>query len=647
MLLLAVTLSMPLHGGVFRPPPPPATPAPSTPAPGAGPGPGTAPSAPNTGGAVGQDGLDWAHWWRLERDLYLWDPGQRQVRAAFSGDTLRVAGRSPVSDEAVQERIAPVLLGLLEEETSDDIRTAALVAIARMGLRLEPTGRDAARAALLRTVDDPVQEVSETAVLSLGILGDPRDAPLLVALLLESKRPGAGAARADVPARTRAFAGYGLAVLAEECEEPAVAQRIAAAAMAVLDRAEADPDVQSAAAMALGRCRLPASLRPPPADVRAGARAEAVVSRDAASRWMTERVLAREGLAPTARAHALVATARLAVGATPQARQRALEALTRATAERRLDARERAAAAIALGELLASTDEEGDGDGIDALTEQLHYGQAIERRMAMIALAHASSRPDGGASRLAHFDAARKVLQRGLASGRSSDRPWFALALGVQVHAARRAGAEPPRGTLSALRRALDGCHSASAIGAYAIGASLAGVRAETRAREAISASLVEASERMKDPSARGHIALAAGLLGVRGAQASMESAARGSSFQPALLWNASVGLSMLDVGDVTALLLPSLGPDRPSVVRGGAALAAGRVGDARVEAPLLALAEDEDAPTLPRSFAIIGLGTLAEDRPLPWRVPLAHGVPYFAPTRSLWGGGRGVLDIL
>ena len=74
MLLLAAALSFPLHGGVFVPPPPPATPGPSRPAPGTGTGPGAGPSAPNPGGAVGQDGLDWAHWWRLERDLYLWDP---------------------------------------------------------------------------------------------------------------------------------------------------------------------------------------------------------------------------------------------------------------------------------------------------------------------------------------------------------------------------------------------------------------------------------------------------------------------------------------------------------------------------------------------------------------------------------------------
>ncbi|MEO0661562.1 MAG: HEAT repeat domain-containing protein [Planctomycetota bacterium] len=597
-----------------------------------------------TGGGPVQDGLDWAHWWRLERDLYLWDPKQRQVRAAVSGDTIRVAGRFAVTDAAVRERIAPALLALLETERSDDLRTAALVGLARMGGRLGPEQRTAARALLTRTVDDPVQEVAETAVLSLGILGDARDAPLLVSLLTETD---GDAGRTDVRARTRAFAGYGLAALAAECDDPATIQRIAAAAVEVVDRTEANVDVQSAAAMALGQCALPPALTTPPADVRAGTRAESVVSRDAASRWLSERVLARQGLAPTVRAHALVATARLAHDAAPETRDRALRALTRAAQDRELDARERAAAAIGLGELLASTDEDVDAAGFDALRAQLKYGQPMERRMAIIALAHASSRKGFGEADLARSDRVRKVLQRGMGAGRSNDRPWYALALGVQVHRARAAGHEPPRSTLTALRHELDACRNASTIGAYALGAALAGVRAEARLREDLSASLVDAVDRVQDPAGRGHVALGAGLLGVRSAQAPMEATARGSRFQPTLLWNASVGLSMLDVGDVTGLLLKNLGPENPNVARGASALAVGRVGDARAEAPLLALAKDDGAPTLPRSLAVIGLGTLAEDRALPWRVPLAHAVPYFAPTTSLWGGGRGVLDIL
>lgn len=621
----------------------PAPTAPSTPTSPGGLGPAT-PSTPSSSGGVA-DILDWSHWWNLERDLYLWDPAKLESPIVASGAGELLRSRRRIGDDALVDRVVPALLAILANEREDDLRTAALVALAKTGDRLDGEQRETVRAALRAAFRDDSQEVAETAVLALGILGDSRDVPVLVDVLFGSKAGAKAVQRGGVPERTRAFAGYALAVLGEGTNDAAAHQRIAAAAIAMIEAGSAHHDVAAASAMALGLCPLPARLALPPADVRASDHAEDVVSRDAASRWLSKRVLGRSDLPPTVRAHVLVATARLARGASESVRADAIEVLAEAAAKSGLDTRERAAAVIGLGELACSR--EGDDAAFKALSAALRRGQSLERRMAAIAIAHASTRPPAAGASLERVDAGRAELVRALRAGRNADDPWCALALGVQIHRARALGDAPTRRAMALIEDRIEGSRSASTVGAYAVAASLAAVGASGDEVESAREDLRRALRRTHDPVARGHVVLALGMLGTREVGETLVGVLEDAKFQPQLLWNAAVGLHLVRAGDVTERLSDMMRDASANVTRAAIASAIGRVGDPRALDPLLELANDDSAPAAARAFAVVGIGTLAEDRALPWRVPMAHALPYFAPTQTLWGGGNGVLDVL
>jgi len=694
-LLCAAALAV--HGGTFPPPPPPPpspgaggrydgpgdtvappptvapgapppmpgatgpttpTPTPGSSTPGSGaPAPAGTPSSPGGRGpstpsapatpasAGGADVLDWSHWWNLERDLYLWDPARLQSPIVASGAGERLRSRAQIGDDALFDRVVPMLLEVLATEREDDLRTAALVALGKTGDRLAGEQLEVVRAALRAAFRDDSQEVAETAVLSLGILGDPRDVPVIVEVLTGSEAGAKAVQRGDVPERTRAFAGYALAVLGEGSVDVGAQQRIAAAAIAMIEVGSAHHDVAAASAIALGLCRLPGQQELPPADVRAGDHAEDVVSRDAASRWLTRRVMGRGSLPPTVRAHMLAATARLARGTSESVRGEALEVLADAAVRSGIDTRERAAAVIGLGELARSR--EADDAAFEALSEALRRGQSLERRMAAIAIAHASTRPPSEGAPLERVDEGRAELVRALRAGRNADDPWCALALGVHVHHARALGEDPTGRAMGLVEERIARARSASTVGAYAIAASLASVGASGDEIESTRRDLRRALGRTHDPVARGHVVLALGMLGTRDAAETLSEVLDDARFQPQLLWNAAVGLHLIKDGDVTARLSRMMRDASANVTRAAIASAIGRVGDPRALDPLMELAEDDDAPAIARAFAVVGIGTLAEDRRLPWRVPLAHALPYFAPTQTLWGGGNGVLDVL
>lgn len=93
-------------------------------------------------------------------------------------------------------------------------------------------------------------------------------------------------------------------------------------------------------------------------------------------------------------------------------------------------------------------------------------------------------------------------------------------------------------------------------------------------------------------------------------------------------------------------LLIDTLKNSSSASNRGAAAAALGRVGDDRATNPLLELLEDQGQPDAARAFAVVGLGLLCEEKPLPWRKPLAHANPYFAVTGALSNGSSGLLDL-
>ena len=165
--------------------------------------------------------------------------------------------------------------------------------------------------------------------------------------------------------------------------------------------------------------------------------------------------------------------------------------------------------------------------------------------------------------------------------------------------------------------------------------------------RSAAGEAAYDALKRFNDPGARGDIALAIGLLGYEPARDDLRKIAASATFQPGLLWSASVGLGLIGDEAVTPRLVEALRSAGSSSSRAAAASALGQVGDRRAIAPLLGLLADEGQPAAARAFAVVGLGVVCDEHALPWRVPIAESLPYFASTSTLSGNSNGLLDIL
>ena len=663
-------------GGPATPPLPASTPAPATPAPEPGATPAPLPRtpgapAPSTPAGVPvqassprpagvTDLYHWSHWWRLERDLFLWSPERLRSRVTVrtgSGDEIPAPGSKRPSVEQIENGVVPALLDALNGERYDDVQTASLIALARMGSAVSPALADVIRGAIIGKLDASSQEVSETAALALGILGGEASFAPLVALLADSEDGSKLVGGGSVSTREQAFAAYGLGLLGESAQNTALRQRVALALIDAVENADrARDDLVAASLTSIGICSLPSTPTLPPRDLLQNARVECVTSGAALSVWLARQCSgnSQDGtpLNRFTRAHGYVALARVAAGARPNTRAKWVAEITRAAEDRGNDLVVRTGALIALGEVVHASPYKADVDAMELLVKTVTKGQALERRFAGMALAWASTRrvADSTSARdqeLVGFDSARRALQKRLASGRAQDASWAALALGVQAHAAHELGRadalEPGHAILTKLGKE----KSASTIGAFGTAAALTYIGAHRDDAARAQEKLRRAFSRAGDPEARGHLALALGMMADDDGSKDLVEMISTSTFQPEALWSAAVGLALASKTDVTPMLIETLSDARSSASRGAAAVALGRVGDARAVVPLVELASDKSQPAIARAYGIIGLGVVCDDDRVPWRVPIAHAMPYFAATPVLVGAGRGLLEIL
>lgn len=602
-----------------------------------------------------QDLYHWSHWWHLERDLYLWSPerlrGFVDVRSG-TDDGLRPPIDGLPSRAVIEDHVIPGLLSILETERHDDMQTATLVALARVGSVVSERRASAIRSAILLRASASSQEVAETSVFALGVLGGSASLPPLIEILSGSPEGCKLVGKSRVPTRTKGFAAYGIGLLAERHPDVAIRQRAALALIDALDqRAGSSDDLDVAAITALGLTGIPNAPTLPPRDLLEHADCETVTSSASLALWLEQRCSDKKTkkarLPNLARAHGYVALARVGAGSRPRTRSRVIGALIEAATARSNDVRIRTSVLIALGQIVRASKAPADVEGLTLLTSLVKSGQPLERRFASMALAHASTRPAGDGAPLEGLKEAQRALMRRLASGNSQDSAWAALALGVQAHAADEAGEEGAMDAGQAILKLLRKDKSASTIGAYAIGSALAFIGSEPGAATKPQGLILDALERTNDPSTRGHIAIALGMLAGMEGRHILKEIVDESKFRPEALWSASVALSMLGDRSMTPMLIKTLTESRSGVSRAAAAAALGRIGDERAVVPLLKLSGDKSHPSNARAFGIVSLGILCDDQRVPWRVPIAHALPYFATTSTLWGSGRGVLDIL
>lgn len=677
-LLLLAPLAIP-HGAIFpppqpdprSPPPPPAIP-PGTPwtGPADGPsGPRTGgastptPSGPSTGGSGGwnpgsvptggrspaagiptgaQPGLEptsWELWWRFNRDAYL------DLKAKVESIAPSTPGDDgPTADERIAFGVTAAMQAL-PRERQRDLVSSLLVAVARAcDDAAYELGPEFVRA-LAPFVADPDQEIGETAAASLGILRHHAAIDDLASLLHDDEA-GRALARGRVSMRTRAFAAYALGLAAARADR----EEMRAFAAHHLQRgleSSADastPELAAACVLALGLVPMPeeSATSTEICDVPSLRSREERPPRTRASQAaLLTRYLRDRDRPELARAHVPDALARLGIDAGPELRAEIAREL--ASVVDRGSNHEVAVvrgAVLALGRLGDADDDAADARTRHALRRMVDAPDFQARLFAYVSLAQVASRPGDSDDPSAAQADARDVLLDRLVRGRARERSWAAIALGVLEHGRARSGLAGSPAVRAALRRALGEASAADQIGAIAIGIGLCADRDAAK-------DLLRALDDVRDPTARGHVATALGLVGDPRARPPLRTILSASRFQPELLRETAIALALLGDVDLESTLLEELRVARSTASQAGIARAIGFAGSVATIQPLVKMLRDTTTSAGARAFSAVALGMVCDRERMPWNSYLSIGVNYPSAPSTLSDGSAGLLDIL
>lgn len=688
--LLLTALPLAAHGANF--PPPPATPpwngptgdggptrgprspgggstGPASPLPPGSTSPG--PSSPGSPGgsaaasSPGAEGLDfasWHLWWEFNKEPFLalkehlyTTEIQSGTGGFYLGDGVEPQGEAPArfqrpSAEDVRERIAPALEKALAVADSNDMTTACLVALAKLG----GEGAEGARLAdlFLPYLQDPNQEVAETAAAALGILGHEASAFRLGELAENTDRGARLVDAKRVSVRTRAFAAYGLGLIGARSDRLDVRRFVVHKLLRVaLADDTSTPDLGVACMIGAGLVPLPWSGNVPQDDQQrslpatTSREAQITVLLDLLSDKKTDRIV---------RAHVAGAIGNLLayersgseLSATLRASQarmkeQAADVLLDALREKGSFTREVAqSAALALGRIA-----DGDADRLDQRirAELARSGtdanDRVTRFFALLALVEAAPRVGDGDRR--EVTDVRALLLKGLARGDGETRRQCALALGLLERRLGELGTVPARDATNALRRCLTEAKDPNDVGAYAIASGIA--RAPEAANE-----LIQSLADQRDDRALGYVAIGLGLLEVHTAREPVLELVDGATYRPGLLREAATALGLLGDRKAVDVLLAKLHKASSLASQASLAQAVGRIGDAGAIEPLVGMLGDRSLTSRARAFAAVALGSVADKDPLPWNSRLSVGLNYAAAPATLFDlAGFGILNIL
>lgn len=605
------------HGGQFRGPVPAITGGPRGPGGAGSPGPRT--------GSLGDYGgpTSWSTWWEYNKDAYLnlreaiHDPGL--VNASMGGQTSTGPSSLAPSDATKRDTILPALKALLVRDSNRDIQTACLVAMAKIAFdhpefELLPL--------LIERLARGNQEIRETAAVSLGITRRADALPYLIDIASDSPA-GRRLVKADsVDDRTRAFAAYGLGLVAETSDDVELQERVYDSLVRLLE--VDNRDIRVAALQAMGALRLD----------RSGAHHKRLRWKAIATLWeFFDRDLGRgEELV---QAHAPAAIARLLGRGTgaehARAKSRFLDELDER--DKRSDSIVQSAI-LALGKLVLSPEAEPDElPFVEALQRYAVDGKdELARYLCYPALAEI-----GG-------DGNRAFLLEALRKGRKATvKPWAALGLGVHAYHSKTTSGGAVDVTIGrALEKEIGEVKNHSFRAAACVALGLTGYL------DASDTVLEVLSKARLQQALRGYASLGLGLMDAKPAIPVLRAVVADSEHMPIAMMQASIGLGLLGDKEATDLLVDHVRASGTSVMRlSGLATAFRFIGDRNVVDRLIALLEDRDLARLGRAFIAAALGGVADPNDLPWNTIYSAGTNYRATTGSLTNGATGILDIL
>lgn len=640
------TLSPGGPGGGDRRPSAPGSGGPSTPAP-AGPSapsaPGGGPSTPGRGNLI--DLSDWSWWWNFNRDPYLQlkqsvlSQGVQTSGDEFflgRGQHTSLTSRLP-DPETLEQVVGPALLEAIETGTSR-MQGDAMIAIAKLHPVFRPEGKSLVK--LIRQhLWDPNQKTAESAVVALGLMGDPANIRLLADLASDNEVGRKAMNRAQVPGRTRPLAALALGILGSRVENPDARRMIVSRLGSLLREDEgAFPDLHVACVTAMGMTVL--SAAGVPMDSEESHAASPMAHREAQVHFLLT-CLENHERHEAVRAHVPKALATLAKGASKGLRDHVkrvlLEELERLARRDRLV---RYGIVQALGQL-----GDADADAIDVeLREALHAsvrdGDNNQRGLSLIAIALVSSRRGESAEPFTALHSEREYLLKQLVRGKSRLRPWTALALGLQGYHADREGLDPSKVVVDALLERYEDTRSPADAGAYSIAL---GLLRDPRALEHIQVRLNDTG----NDDARGFAAEGLGLLGSPLGIEPLHELVADATRHRAPLYQAAIGLALLGDKSVVETLSNNLSKGTSAEIKSAQAIAIGNVGDSRAIKPLVKVLEDPRQLDEPRALAATSLGIVCEQGSLPWTAGFANHVNYFAMTETLLNGkATGLLNL-
>ena len=570
---------------------------------------------------------EWSLWWLLHHEGYVtvepWRLGATGSDGFFLGrGQVDEANLGGLSDASIYGRIVPALVHALEDDPSEALRTGALLSLARIGAKADTTPSSAELLAkFIENLDDKNLRIAETACISLGIFGDPRSLGLLSDLLLNTEVGRESLGRHDVPRRVRAFAAYGIGLLAQNAELEVRASATQALFSALAEKPGAMPDERIAALVALSMID-PTGLS----------------NEESVTRLLD--LLDEDNENVSTRAHVPAGLATLAPFLEEEMREKVLDELldtaSRST-ERDLI---RAGCVIALGRLGDADEDKLDEKIRKKLMKLASAGSYRERTFALISLAQIGARAGvGKGDPREGAEDVRKFFLKRLARAKSRDRPWYALALGVLARGIRDAGDVPSTDALDELRDALGDAKSPNETVAFAVALGLSG---DADAVEDLAEELVEL-----EPAMRGDVALALGMTGSPAAIAILEESLAKAKHEPHALQNTARALALLRAPNVVPAI-QALGEECDCALSNqGIALALGRSRHPDAASPLLTLLEGDESSTLERAYAALGLGYLADKDTTAWSYRIAEAVHYRAYASTLTGANQsGILDL-
>ncbi len=628
---------------------------PSTPGPGGPgtPGGGGPAGGPLTGGGGGDVDLTaWTFWWEFNKEPYLnlksfihststttgsdgWFLGSGQKQQGK--DSLRP------TEEQIRQKVVPALLRALESETNNDIVTGCLIALAKIGDAADESGESAFEQVIKKRLPDPVQEISETAAVALGILANDKSIDILEALLADAAAGRTAVGATEVNYRTRAFAAYGLGLIGARTGSEPNRQRI----VDILSKAiEADNtksrDLRVSCLIALGLVPLDAGK----GTVTEGEALNPAASREAQLEYLYQFLLDEENHY-LVRAHCPMAMVRL-LDKLPAEKYEAWKEkiatdLIERCSKRSKDQNEvQQSAVLALGLLGDCDDGETDQkirEALEAVPKDLSDQQS--RNFAMIAAAKASGKPGSGDTK--GIEQASKFLLDQLSKGGQLIKPWAAIGIGVMGRMLNDAQVnhEAVPTMTAALRASFDEEKNPPRVGAYSIALGIL--------RDAEAAALLrDKLARVSDDEARGYMSVALGLINDRDSVVQIQQIVTESKYRPELLKQAAISLGLLGDKDLVPKLIDMLNEAKGLATQAALSSALGFIGDQRSIDPLVAMLENKELTARARGFAAVALGIVADKEPLPWNTKISVDLNYRASTETLNDqAGTGILNIL